>query len=223
MNVAGVDGTRTGWVAVSLTDGKFADARLFPSFEEVLETLSGVDMIAADIPIGLPITGQRRADQEARRILGPRRNSVFFVPPARVLEAQTFKDAVIVARGLGSFVSQQIYGLRHKILEVDGTIASHAEVREVHPEVSFWALNRCVPLAHRKVSWNGLMRRLELLSTAGIELPPFLDGIGDVQVDDIVDAAAAAWSAQRIARGNANSLPHPPEVDQGGRQVAIWY
>ncbi|MFD5736590.1 DUF429 domain-containing protein [Streptomyces sioyaensis] len=36
-------------------------------------------------------------------------------------------------------------------------------------------------------------------------------------------AAAAAWTAHRIAHGHAHSLPSPPEHDADGRPVAIWY
>jgi predicted RNase H-like nuclease len=38
----------------------------------------------------------------------------------------------------------------------------------------------------------------------------------------VLDAAAAAWSAHRIALGTAGSFPDEPEVVDGLR-VAIWY
>lgn len=101
--------------------------------------------------------------------------------------------------------------------------ASDRRIVEVHPEVSFWALNRGAPLPYRKNSWNGLMMRLELLRSAGVVLPPALDGPDDVQPDDVVDAAAAAWSARRVVRGEARSLPEATGVDQNGRPIAIWY
>lgn len=41
--------------------------------------------------------------------------------------------------------------------------------------------------------------------------------------DDVVDALAALWSAERIAAGRAGSLPSPPAVDSAGLQMAIWY
>ncbi|MGH9461043.1 MAG: DUF429 domain-containing protein [Vicinamibacteria bacterium] len=40
--------------------------------------------------------------------------------------------------------------------------------------------------------------------------------------DDVLDAAAASWSAARIARGEAASLPAPPERDANGYPMAIW-
>lgn len=43
-----------------------------------------------------------------------------------------------------------------------------------------------------------------------------------VPIDDVLDAAAAAWSGQRIAEGTARCLPDSPESVQG-RVVAIWY
>jgi predicted RNase H-like nuclease len=34
--------------------------------------------------------------------------------------------------------------------------------------------------------------------------------------------AAAAWTAARIARGQATSLPDPPQPGEAGQPVAIW-
>lgn len=209
-------------MAVSLTDGRFAEARFFSDFRGVLQAFPKAAVIAVDMPIGLPARERRQADKEARRLLESRRNSVFFAPPRTALEAPTFKKAVRVARRLDGSVSLQIYALRHKILEVDPLVSDRCIV-EVHPEVSFWALNQDTALAYKKDSWNGLMMRLELLRKAGVELPPTLEGLDDAQADDVVDAAAAAWSALRVARGQARSLPDPPETDHKGRPVAIWY
>jgi predicted RNase H-like nuclease len=38
-----------------------------------------------------------------------------------------------------------------------------------------------------------------------------------------LDAAAVAWSAQRIAVGAANCLPDPPERNERGQRLAIWF
>ena len=40
---------------------------------------------------------------------------------------------------------------------------------------------------------------------------------------ELRDAAAAAWSAHRIARGEAKSIPDPPQINQRERPIAIWY
>ena len=57
--------------------------------------------------------------------------------------------------------------------------------------------------------------RLSLLATAGIRLPADQRGI------DVLDAAAVAWSARRIALGSAAVLPDPPETGADGVQIAI--
>ena len=83
------------------------------------------------------------------------------------------------------------------------------------------AMNGALPLRHRKKSAGGVLERLELLGRHGIELTE-LGASGLAPVDDILDAAAAAWSAHRIAVGRAATLPDPPELVDGQR-VAIWY
>lgn len=64
--------------------------------------------------------------------------------------------------------------------------------------------------------------RLALLAAEGIVLPRDLGVSGAVPVDDVLDAAAAAWSARRLALEMAHSLPDPPEIIDG-RRVAIWH
>ena len=91
----------------------------------------------------------------------------------------------------------------------------------MHPEVSFHALARRPAASKRQ--WNGQMERRALLAGVGIRIPDVLGEAGTVAVDDILDAAVAAWSAGRIAAGEAVSLPSPPERDDGGRPIAIWY
>jgi predicted RNase H-like nuclease len=115
-------------------------------------------------------------------------------------------------------LSAQSFALGKKILEVEGCLEER--VFEVHPEVSFAALARR-QLLHSKRSWNGQMERRQLLAMAGIELPDDLVA-GQVAADDVLDAAVAAWSAARKARGAAATLPPDPPL-QDGRPVAIWY
>jgi predicted RNase H-like nuclease len=82
-------------------------------------------------------------------------------------------------------------------------------------------MNRGVPLRHRKKSAGGALERAELLRHEGIAL----SGLGSsarAPLDDVLDAAAAAWSACRIANGTAQSLPDPPEVVEGF-DMAIWF
>jgi predicted RNase H-like nuclease len=77
------------------------------------------------------------------------------------------------------------------------------------------------PFRQRKRSAGGVLERLKLLHRHGIDLDE-LGASALAPVDDVLDAAAAAWSAHRIAAGTAATLPDPPEILDGQR-VAIWY
>ncbi len=54
------------------------------------------------------------------------------------------------------------------------------------------------------------MRRRTFLAAHGIELGDDLAAAGRVPVDDVLDAAAVAWTAGRIAAGVALCLPTGP-------------
>ena len=209
MRVAGVDGTKGGWVAVILEAGRFAQDLLLTPIETAFAELADATVIAIDVPIGF---GPRRADVEARAFLKGAASTVFSTPTREVLETP-------FGPGLG--VSAQAHALGPRILHVTRLAQADARIHEVHPEVSFRAMNDNASLRNRKKSAGGALERIKLLRRHGIEL----DGISETAfapLDDVLDAAAAAWSAARVAQGTARSLPDPPE-DNGESQIAIWY
>ena len=57
--VAGVDGCRTGWVVASLDGCRVV--------ERLDDSAGDFDVIGVDMPIGLPVTGPRRCDVDARK------------------------------------------------------------------------------------------------------------------------------------------------------------
>ncbi len=75
--VLGVDGCRGGWVGIAWgADGSvvaYARSRI-SELVEAAEADGSVDVIAVDIPIGLPERGRRKADAQARLALGARRS-----------------------------------------------------------------------------------------------------------------------------------------------------
>ncbi len=218
--VLGVDAAgKHGWVGVVLQEGNFGGARL-GSLRGLIDWAEPVDVIGVDIPIGHAGSGSRKADDEARRFVGPRASSVFPAPPAEALRAASYADAnrVLQAAGL-PMLSRQAWALVPKVLEA-AEFGVDPRLYEVHPEVSFCHMaGEC--LTWSKKSWNGILRRRRLLSSAGIEIPEEIPEVGSVVADDLVDAAVVAWSANRIAAGKAHSLPDPPEV-AADRLVAIW-
>ena len=172
-----------------------------------------VDVIGVDIPIGIPET-ERPADTAARKAVGPRASSVFATPPRAALEAPTFAEAVERARAAtGKGISQQSYGLRHRILEVDSFAQTDERIIEVHPEVCFAELAGA-PLQTSKHTAGGLAERRRLLREAAIELPS-APGVPEA---DLLDAGAAAWTARRYLRSEAVPLPE----DHKTRIGAIW-
>jgi predicted RNase H-like nuclease len=199
----GVDAARGGWIAVALVDGRFGDAAFERRFPALLERFPEAEVFGVDVPIGLPDPGvRRRADLDARAIVGPRRSSVFFTPSRSALECPTYS----AARGVAPDTSAQAWALRTAILDVDRV--RDPRVREVHPEVSF-AVLAGEPIAFAKRTWNGQHLRRGLLAEAGIEIPHRLDA-GLVGADDVLDAAVVAWTATRIARGEHMTVPADP-------------
>jgi predicted RNase H-like nuclease len=220
--VAGLDGFKEKWLAIVLEDGAFAAASVFPTAATAFEALADCAAIGIDVPIWLPEHPPRKADAEARRVVGRRWQSVFFTCSRAVTEQPTHAEAIALARSRAEAApSAQAFGLFSKILEVEALLRSFPQVFEVHPEVSFAALHGG-PLPFGKRTWNGSHLRRELLHEAGIVLPAGLAEAGLAPVDDVLDAAAVAWTAKRKAAGEARSIPAPPELIQG-RPVAIWY
>ena len=219
----GVDGTRGRWIAVALGhDGRFASALLVDTLAAVVAAFPEARAFAIDVPIGLPADGVRAADLQAKMLLGPRRSTVFVVPPRPVLEQATYAEARAKAKELtGKGLPAQTYALRHNILEAEG-LAVDARVHEVHPELAFRALAGRVLLTSKR-TWNGAVERQEALESAGIALPAHLGSAGAAPVDDVLDAAICAWSARRIALGDAECVPPEPELDAAGRPMAIWF
>ena len=208
MRVAGVDGTKGGWVAVVLEAGRVAGDRLLPLVSRFDEL--DVDVIGIDIPIGFG--PKRAADAAARDFLRGAASTVFSTPSREHLEGD-YRP--------GLPLSAQSHALGKRILHVTDLAQRDPRLHEVHPEVSFRAMNDSQPLRYRKKSAGGAFERLELLRKHGIELSGLERGAG-APLDDVLDAAAAAWSAHRIASGKAQTLPDQPDVIDR-RQEAIWY
>lgn len=79
------------------------------------------------------------------------------------------------------------------------------------------------PLEVGKTNWAGQCQRRVLLERADIVIPSELGEAGvRAAADDVLDAAAAAWSAQRHASGQSVRLD-PVCGDESGSAIGIWY
>jgi predicted RNase H-like nuclease len=185
-----------------------------------------LELLAIDIPIGLPYSGLRPADLAARAALGPRRSSLFVTPIRRAVEEVDYACANRLSReitGLG--MSKQAHALRQKILDVDHWLAGRPALRaiEVHPELSF-ARMAGAPMPYAKKTWAGMQARRAALAAAGIDIPTDLGPAGMAAPDDILDAAAAAWTAVRHLGGAAVGYPDAPRGAAFARsgEARIW-
>lgn len=220
----GIDACAKGWIAVSITDTEVFGAAMVTRLDELPNVFADVEAIAIDIPFGIPDRDRRAADMTAKALLGPRQSSVFLTPIRAALNAPTYAQANEISRQVtGSGLSRQSYALAPKILEAEHwSTHAPAPMWEVHPEVSFTVLTGA-PCAAPKRTWLGMQQRLSALEDAGLDP----SGIGEAgrhaAVDDVLDATVAAWSARRLAHGQAISLPDPPQLDPDtGRPIAIW-
>ncbi len=222
--LCGADGCRAGWIGVT---EDLATGTLFWAVSPSLEHLaseSQADVIALDVPIGLPDSGSRACDVAARQLLGPGRGSSVFPAPIRpILVAKSHTEACAIRETVeGKRISVQAWAIVPKILEVDLAMRTSAElaarVREVHPEVSFFRLaNR--PLKYAKKTLDGREERLTLLRP---EFGPAVDSaLSDCRTvgcapDDMLDAFVGLWTARRVCRGQAITLPADPPKDRYG-------
>lgn len=147
------------------------------------------------------------------------------------LAAETYEHAC--ARSIavsGKSLSRQAFAILPKIREVDAFLRGalpdiRARVYEVHPEVCFRAWNGA-PLDEAKKSGLGFTLRSGLVEScfpgefararAAIPRRAAAD-------DDILDAFAALWTADRISRGIAVSFPAAPiPIDSAGLPMAMF-
>ncbi len=225
--VAGADVTKGSWAVVALEDGRFQRALVVDHLLQLRSRLGEPDLLALDIPIGLPADGTdwpRASDLAARDFVGPRRSSVFLAPPHPVFGRKTFASGNTLHRQLtGQGISRQSWGLRDRVLEAKAFVAENPNTIEIHPEVCFRAMKGRT-LEYAKKTWNGQMERRALLEAQGIELPARFDQpAGKVPPDDLLDAAAAAWTAWRCATGRGDALSGSDEAPSLTDRGLIWY
>lgn len=227
MLVAGVDGCRAGWIRFAVEVASLATSVNLVDLPELLRSPpADLACLGIDIPIGL-IAGARACDKAARTLLGqPRGTSVFAAPCRTALAANNHAEASEMnrqktTRGL----SQQAWGIARKIKQVDDAITPECQrwAFEVHPEVCFWALNERHPMQYNKKTKEGAAERIVLLRRVFPQIEAHLvnrpRGVG---ADDLLDAAAAAWTALRWYRDEVESVCMP-EIDEIGISATIYY
>lgn len=232
MHVVGVDGCPGGWVAVVWDmSADTWDASFHTTIDAIIDRYPDAACIGIDIPIGLRDDGRPRGcDVAARALLGwPRGSSVFPAPQRRLLAFHSYAETNERSRvDFGRGISRQAFGIFAKVREVDEVMTPDRQrlVVEVHPEISFWAMNAGRAMTRSKKTSEGFDERRTLLADAmRLDIPetrrlarqrtPFAGA------DDLLDAFAAAWTARRHATGDSLRLFANPDIDAHGLTMEI--
>ena len=233
MLIAGVDGCPKGWAIATaiVAGGTLADLRV-GMVETLDHTITGVRdgtlaALAIDMPIGLINEHPRTADVDARKLLGPRRSSVFPTPVLATLDAHDYDDARDRSRAAcGKALSKQAWNLMPKIRELDALIAADDQpaIAEAHPECAFLRLQGDVPLDHAKSTAEGRALRIELLRASGRFDAGELDRALASRVApivDLLDAIALTVTASHMTNSTDRRLGD--QIDPHGRRAEIVY
>ncbi len=209
--VVGVDGCRAGWLALTIDDDRSIRHTVHADAASLFSGYERDALIAIDIPIGLPESGSRACDLQARRRLGRRGSTVFPAPIRAVLCARDYGEANSTSRAVdGRGLSKQTWNICQKIAEVDAAVRADESLArrtvEVHPESSFaaWAGG---PLTTRKNEQAGVRERRTIvegwLETGVFDLVRAGYLKKNVADDDINDAFAALWTGRRVVAGES--------------------
>ncbi len=237
----GVDGCKGGWFSVGMDRTGGFETKVFCSFRKLLGYYRDAKLILVDIPIGLPESeGGRDCDRAARKKLGRRRGSSVFPTPTRQTvhqASQAPKDYRAAVRKekevTGKGISKQAFAIAPKIAEVDELMADRggravSVVREVHPELLFWALNGRKAMASSKKSKQGRCERLRVLQICEPRSQEIFERTSSdllrkvVSKDDIIDALAAAVVAYHD-HARLRTVPDCPPKDAKGLPMEIAY
>jgi predicted RNase H-like nuclease len=219
-------------LAVRINESGTWGVEIYTDIAELWAGCQDASLILIDIPIGLKEQGreERRCDKIARNLLGPDRGRCVFPAPCRpALSGRTFTEAGdINERMTGRRLSQQTWAILPKIKQIDSFLlnnpTAHGRIREVHPEVCFWALARQRAMQYAKTKKIGFEERYGVLVSF---YPPteqvlyqVLSGYPRKQVkkDDVLDALVAAVTAW-LGNNNLSSIPEKYEKD--ARKLAM--
>ena len=232
---AGVDGCKAGWVCAGF-DGETWSLSVLQALEELAARMTPDATVCIDMPIGLSANGFRACDRDARRLLGPRRSSVFSVPP-RLAIAEAPYEAINARskKEWGKGVSKQAFYLLPKIREVEHCVlkaeAAGLAWLETHPELCFASLNAGIPMEYSKKTSDGYYERFALIARfLGRRFLGELVASFETTVtrsacarDDILDALVCAVVAS-LEEGQRGYVPvDANEFDEVGLPMRIYY
>ena len=234
MKYIGIDGCKSGWFYVGLDESGRASFGVFNHLDELSEHVKDAKAVLVDIPIGLKgrDKDERLCDKQARAVLPPKKKPCVFPAPSRcALDCETYGEASEQNNACtGRKLSQQSFAIIPKIREVDSFLGSEPErfkIREMHPEVAFWALNHRQAMCFPKKKTEGFEERMGILSQhipgarKVVDLALKQYRRKEVARDDIVDALVGVVLARHFDK--LQRFPEEPEYDDTGAIMEIVY
>ena len=208
MDLIGVDGTSSGWIA-SIGNSRDKLLSTIEFSEDLNKLLSDYpdSIVVIDMPIELNKKNYlRKCDILAKKYLGKDFQSSIFIPPLkRVLECSTYQEANELSKKMvGKGLSKQSWYLKSKIIEVQELSKLSNKIYEGHPECSFKMLKKG-SLKAKKKSVLGIFERLDLLKRVGLDplsVNLKLENNSSIKIDDVLDSMVLFVTASRIVEGN---------------------
>ena len=222
--IAGIDGSKGGWVCVSGYENNFRELK-FEKLEKFHDIkLKDFNLVLVDIPIGLDIDlkkGGRIVDKLARKELLTNKSSIFNAPSRLVLNAKNYEEANKINKSKGMGLSKQSWNLVKKIKEVDEYIRNSNKtiIFESHPEIIFQVMKRD-KVSTKKKNDEGIIERRNLLEKNGFN-KVFLERNLSAKdnfykQDDFIDACSLFWSANRAIANSEVKIPNDTVLDSEG-------
>ena len=217
--IIGIDGCKRGWFSVWQNPDDTIQSSIFSTLNHLKDFFNDEAhlIIGIDMPVVLSDFIPREADQLARKLLSKKASSVFTAPTPEMLEQPNYERASYVSKRLfGKSMSLQSWYLFPKIKDVQTIIHdAHINLYEIHPELSFRAMNHEEVILESKKSKEGFEIRNALLrrhfESFDFESIRNLYPRKDVMDNDILDAMAVLWSTKRIQANEESFLPKIPE------------
>lgn len=219
----GIDGCKGKWIAVYISNNGFEVGK-FKTINDICNQYSNSDSYIIDIPIGLiEDKSQMRPDRLVKKELGKKGSSIFEVPCRQAVYAVDKKKArELNISILGKSLSEQTLGITKAIRQVDEFLQSNPQWKnkllESHPEFCFSKLNNNQPILEHKMTTEGQLKRLEILTRYYPEANKVVDKfLTDVpyrkKIDDVVDALCLAVTGKLILEKGLKTIPENPMMD----------
>jgi predicted RNase H-like nuclease len=217
-SVIGIDGCKAGWIIAKTIENESISFQIIKNLNDLKRI--NVSHIGIDIPLQLSHTGKRFAEIEARSLLKNRACTIFTPPTLNALRAKNYMDACEVNfKECGKRISKQSWNLFPKIKEAQEFLENKSinklRIFEVHPELSFMAMNNMSLVQASKKTDIGREIRIKLIQKF---FPKFsFESVrneykkNQTLDDDILDSVSVLWSTQRIVDNIANFVPKDPK------------